>query len=122
MRDATFTITNLGMFRVDGFTPIVHLPQCAVLGVGRIVREPAVHAGAVVARDMITLSLTFDHRVVDGRRQPASSTRSGAASSNRSPGSCREDSPMNDVDAADRPLHLPEADSPRPPGPKSART
>ena len=66
MRDATFTVTNLGMFRVDGFTPIITLPQCAVLGVGRIVREPAVREGAVVVRDRITLSLTFDHRVVDG--------------------------------------------------------
>jgi pyruvate dehydrogenase E2 component (dihydrolipoamide acetyltransferase) len=66
MRDATFTITNLGMFRVDGFTPIIHLPQCAVLGVGRIVREPAIHEGAILPRDRITLSLTFDHRVVDG--------------------------------------------------------
>ena len=66
MRDATFTITNLGMFGIDSFTPIIHLPQCAILGVGRIVREPAVHEGAIVPRDMMTLSLTFDHRVVDG--------------------------------------------------------
>src|SRR5207248_1572474 len=42
MRDATFTVTNLGMFGVDAFTPIVHLPQSAVLGVGRLVREPVV--------------------------------------------------------------------------------
>ncbi len=66
MRDATFTITNLGGFGIDAFTPILHLPQCAVLGVGRIVREPAVHGDRVVPRDMLTLSLTFDHRVVDG--------------------------------------------------------
>jgi pyruvate dehydrogenase E2 component (dihydrolipoamide acetyltransferase) len=66
MRDATFTITNLGMFGIDAFTPIIHLPQCAILGVGRIVREPAVVDDAIVPRDMITLSLTFDHRAVDG--------------------------------------------------------
>jgi pyruvate dehydrogenase E2 component (dihydrolipoamide acetyltransferase) len=66
MRGATFTITNLGGLGVDAFTPIVHLPQCAVLGVGRIVREPAVVGGQVVPRDQVTLSLTFDHRVVDG--------------------------------------------------------
>ena len=63
---STFTVTNLGGFCVDAFTPILNLPQCAVLGVGRVVREPAVHEGQVVPRDMVTLSLTFDHRVVDG--------------------------------------------------------
>lgn len=66
MRDATFTITNLGMFGVDAFTPILHLPQCAVLGLGRIVRVPAVVGDRVVPREQITLSLTFDHRIVDG--------------------------------------------------------
>jgi pyruvate dehydrogenase E2 component (dihydrolipoamide acetyltransferase) len=66
MRDSTFTVSNLGMFGVDAFTPIIHLPQCSTLGVGRIVRVPAVVEGAVVPRDMVTLSLTFDHRVVDG--------------------------------------------------------
>ena len=66
MRGATFTVTNLGMFAIDAFTPIIHLPQCAVLGVGRIVKEPAVVEDRVVPRDMMTLSLTFDHRVVDG--------------------------------------------------------
>jgi pyruvate dehydrogenase E2 component (dihydrolipoamide acetyltransferase) len=65
MRDATFTVTNLGSLGVDAFTPILHLPQCAVLGVGRIIREPAV-VNQVVPRDQLTLSLTFDHRVVDG--------------------------------------------------------
>jgi pyruvate dehydrogenase E2 component (dihydrolipoamide acetyltransferase) len=66
MREATFTVTNLGMFGIDAFTPIVHLPQCAVLGVGRIVREPAIVAEQIVPRDLLTLSLTFDHRIVDG--------------------------------------------------------
>jgi len=66
MRGGTFTITNLGMFGIDAFTPIIHLPQCAVLGIGRIVREPAVVDDRVAPRDQMTLSLTFDHRVVDG--------------------------------------------------------
>lgn len=67
LRDATFTITNLGMYDVDGFTPIINPPQAAILGVGRI-RERAVPQadGRVVARAMLTLSLSFDHRVVDG--------------------------------------------------------
>src|SRR5439155_596870 len=66
MRDATFTITNLGMFGIDAFTPIIHLPQCAVLGIGRIVRKPAVVGDRIEPRDFLTMSLTFDHRVVDG--------------------------------------------------------
>jgi pyruvate dehydrogenase E2 component (dihydrolipoamide acetyltransferase) len=66
MRGGTFTVTNLGMFGIDAFTPILHLPQSAILGVGRIVREPAVVEERIVPRDRITLSLTFDHRVVDG--------------------------------------------------------
>jgi pyruvate dehydrogenase E2 component (dihydrolipoamide acetyltransferase) len=66
MRGAAFTVTNLGMFGIDAFTPIIQLPQCAVLGVGRIVKEPAVVQDRIEPRDMITLSLTFDHRVVDG--------------------------------------------------------
>jgi pyruvate dehydrogenase E2 component (dihydrolipoamide acetyltransferase) len=66
LRDATFTVTNLGGYGIDAFTPIITLPQCAVLGVGRIGREPAVVGDAVVPRHMMTLSLTFDHRVVDG--------------------------------------------------------
>jgi len=66
MQGGVFTITNLGMFGIDAFTPIINLPQCAILGVGRIVREPAVVNDQVVPRDQMTLSLTFDHRVVDG--------------------------------------------------------
>ena len=63
---ATFTITNLGPFGVDSFTPVINLPQCAILGVGQIVSEPAVVNNEVVPRDMLTLCLTFDHRIVDG--------------------------------------------------------
>jgi pyruvate dehydrogenase E2 component (dihydrolipoamide acetyltransferase) len=66
MSNASFTISNLGGHGVDAFTPIILLPQSAVLGIGRIVREPAVVDDQIVPRDMVTLSLTFDHRVVDG--------------------------------------------------------
>ncbi|MBC7314918.1 MAG: 2-oxo acid dehydrogenase subunit E2, partial [Chloroflexi bacterium] len=62
----TFTITNLGMFGVDMFTPIINLPECAILGVGRIHPEPAVAEGQIVIRQRMWLSLTFDHRLVDG--------------------------------------------------------
>ncbi|MBY0231517.1 MAG: 2-oxo acid dehydrogenase subunit E2, partial [Gemmataceae bacterium] len=62
----TFTLTNLGMFGIDAFTPIINWPQVAILGVGRIAKRPAVEGGAVVARDLVTLSLTFDHRATDG--------------------------------------------------------
>ncbi len=69
LRDATFTITNLGMYEIDAFTRVVTLPQCAVLGVGRIVARPVVvdeTSERVAARRMVALSLSFDHRLVDG--------------------------------------------------------
>jgi pyruvate dehydrogenase E2 component (dihydrolipoamide acetyltransferase) len=65
----TFTITNLGMYEIDAFTPIINLPECAVLGVGRIVpKQVVIDAAAerVAIRRMVFLSLTFDHRLVDG--------------------------------------------------------
>ncbi len=62
----TFTLTNLGMFGIDAFTPIINLPECAILGVGRIQRRPVMQGDAVVGRDLVWLSLTFDHRLVDG--------------------------------------------------------
>ena len=63
----TFTITNLGSFGADSFTPIVNPPQCAILGVGRIVDKPVTTPkGKVRTRPTMWLSLTFDHRVVDG--------------------------------------------------------
>jgi len=62
----TFTITNLGMHEIDAFTPVINLPEAAILGVGRIQPKPVVKDGAVVVRQMWTLSLVFDHRLVDG--------------------------------------------------------
>lgn len=66
MQGGTFTISNLGGFGIDAFTPVINLPEAAILGIGRIVEKPVVRAGVIVARPVITLSLTFDHRVVDG--------------------------------------------------------
>jgi len=64
----TFTITNLGMLGVEGFTPVINLPECCILGVGRIVPKPVVaEDGVTIApRPMMSLSLAFDHRVIDG--------------------------------------------------------
>ena len=62
----TFTVTNLGNLGVDAFTPILNLPQVAILGVGRIVEEPVIEQGAIVAGRTLQLSLTFDHRALDG--------------------------------------------------------
>ncbi len=66
MSGGVFTVTNLGAFGIDAFTPIINVPETAILGVGCIRREPAVHNDQIVPRDKMTLSLTFDHRVVDG--------------------------------------------------------
>lgn len=66
LQKGTFTITNLGAFGIDSFTPIINLPQSAILGIGRIVREPVVRENAIMPGEMLTLSLTFDHRVIDG--------------------------------------------------------
>ena len=62
----TFTITNLGMYDVDGFTPVINLPEAAILGVGRITPKAVVLDGEIVVRQMMVLSLAFDHRLVDG--------------------------------------------------------
>jgi pyruvate dehydrogenase E2 component (dihydrolipoamide acetyltransferase) len=69
LHGGTFTVTNLGMYEIDAFTPIINLPECAILGVGRIVPKQVVtdaEAERVAIRHMVFLSLTFDHRLVDG--------------------------------------------------------
>lgn len=66
LEGGTFTVTNLGMFGIDTFTPILNLPQAGILGIGRIVEEPVVRAGRLEIGHTLSLSLTFDHRVVDG--------------------------------------------------------
>jgi pyruvate dehydrogenase E2 component (dihydrolipoamide acetyltransferase) len=62
----TFTITSLGAFGVDAFTPVINLPEAAILGVGRIAPKVVPRDGQAVIRSMCTLSLVFDHRLVDG--------------------------------------------------------
>jgi pyruvate dehydrogenase E2 component (dihydrolipoamide acetyltransferase) len=66
MQDGTFTVTNLGTYGVEVFTPIINYPQSAILGLGRIRRQPVAMGDQVVLREQVTLSLTFDHRIVDG--------------------------------------------------------
>jgi pyruvate dehydrogenase E2 component (dihydrolipoamide acetyltransferase) len=67
LQGGTFTVTNLGMYGIDAFTPIINPPEAAILGLGAIRREPVLVEGdRVVPREMMTLSLTFDHRIVDG--------------------------------------------------------
>ncbi|MEW1796971.1 dihydrolipoamide acetyltransferase family protein [Streptomyces niveus] len=62
----TFTLNNYGVFGVDGSTPIINHPEAAMLGIGRIVAKPWVHDGELAIRQVVQLSLTFDHRVCDG--------------------------------------------------------
>jgi pyruvate dehydrogenase E2 component (dihydrolipoamide acetyltransferase) len=64
----TFTISNLGMFGVDAFSAIVNAPQAAILAVGRIAERIVPVDGHPAVRPMITLTASFDHRVVDGAR------------------------------------------------------
>jgi pyruvate dehydrogenase E2 component (dihydrolipoamide acetyltransferase) len=66
MKGSTFTISNLGMYAIDAFTPIINLPETAILGVGRIQDKPVVLNQAIEIRPMMTVSLSFDHRVIDG--------------------------------------------------------
>ena len=64
--DGTFTITNLGMYDVDEFTAVINPPEAAILAVGKIADTPVVENGEVVVRPIMTLSLTYDHRIIDG--------------------------------------------------------
>ena len=62
----TFTVSTLGATGIDWFTPVLNPPQIAILGVGRVAERAVVIAGQVVARPMMTLTLVFDHRALDG--------------------------------------------------------
>jgi pyruvate dehydrogenase E2 component (dihydrolipoamide acetyltransferase) len=68
IQGGTFTISNLGMYGVDAFQAIVNAPQAAILAVGRILERPVAVNGEVVVRPVLTLTVSFDHRVVDGAR------------------------------------------------------
>jgi pyruvate dehydrogenase E2 component (dihydrolipoamide acetyltransferase) len=62
----TFTVSNLGMFGIDQFTPIINAPEAAIMGVGSIVPQPVVIDGEIVMRDRMRVTLSCDHRVVNG--------------------------------------------------------
>jgi pyruvate dehydrogenase E2 component (dihydrolipoamide acetyltransferase) len=66
LRGGTFTVTNMGTLGVDHFTPIINTGEGAILGVGQIVDRPAVVDGALAVRPTVPLSLSFDHRLLDG--------------------------------------------------------
>jgi pyruvate dehydrogenase E2 component (dihydrolipoamide acetyltransferase) len=68
LRGSTFTVTSAGKLAGLFHTPIVNYPEVAILGVGRIAPRPVVRDDAVVVRQMGTIAVTFDHRVVDGAR------------------------------------------------------
>jgi pyruvate dehydrogenase E2 component (dihydrolipoamide acetyltransferase) len=66
LRGGTFTISNYGAIGGLYATPMLHLPQVAILGVGRLIEKPVVHEGEIAVRTILPLSLTFDHRAMDG--------------------------------------------------------
>ena len=66
LEDGTFTISNLGMFGIEQFVAVLNPPQAAILAVGATVDTPVARDGAVVVRPMMTMTLTVDHRAVDG--------------------------------------------------------
>ncbi|MCZ2264837.1 2-oxo acid dehydrogenase subunit E2, partial [Isoptericola sp. QY 916] len=68
LMNGTLTITNIGVFGVDSGTPILNPGEPAILGLGQVARRPWEHDGEVALRQVTTLSLTFDHRVVDGEQ------------------------------------------------------
>jgi pyruvate dehydrogenase E2 component (dihydrolipoamide acetyltransferase) len=66
LNGGTFTITNLGMYNIESFTPIINQPQVAILGVNKMTDTPVVINGEITVRPLMKFSLTFDHRAVDG--------------------------------------------------------
>ena len=67
MSGGTFTITNGGVFGSLMSTPIINVPQSAILGMHKIQERPMVVSGKIEARPMMYLALSYDHRIVDGR-------------------------------------------------------
>jgi pyruvate dehydrogenase E2 component (dihydrolipoamide acetyltransferase) len=66
LEGGTFTITNLGSLEIEQFMPIINVPECAIMGVGAIVKKPVVVGDQIEVRPMMALTLAFDHRLVDG--------------------------------------------------------
>jgi pyruvate dehydrogenase E2 component (dihydrolipoamide acetyltransferase) len=66
VQGGTFTITNLGMFGTSSFTPVINPPEACILGLNAVADRPVAIGGQVVVRPMTTLSLSADHRILDG--------------------------------------------------------
>jgi len=66
LKGGTFTVSNLGSVGVGFFTPIINYPESAILGVGRMAEKPVARNGKVEIRKVLPLSVTYDHRIVDG--------------------------------------------------------
>ena len=66
LKGSSFSVSNLGSVGVEFFTPIINYPESAILGVGRIMEKTAVKSGKIEIRKMLPLSLTYDHRIIDG--------------------------------------------------------
>jgi pyruvate dehydrogenase E2 component (dihydrolipoamide acetyltransferase) len=67
MQDAVLTISNLGAYGIDAFTPVINYPEVAIMGLGAVRREPVVHGDdRILVRERMVLSLTFDHAAIDG--------------------------------------------------------
>ena len=66
LQNGTFTLTNLGNYKIEAFTPIINPPEIAILGIGKILDKPIVENNEIKIAPMMTLSLSFDHRAVDG--------------------------------------------------------
>jgi len=62
----TFTVTNLGMFGVNTFLPIINPPEAAILAAGRTMKKPAVSENRIIVKPVMTLTLAYDHRIIDG--------------------------------------------------------
>ncbi|MBI2581287.1 2-oxo acid dehydrogenase subunit E2 [Candidatus Woesearchaeota archaeon] len=71
MMGGSFTISNIGSIGGTFFTPIINYPEAAILGVGKIVEKPVVKDGKIVIRKIMPLSLTYDHRIIDGAQAAA---------------------------------------------------
>jgi len=66
LQGGTFTLTGLGFLDIEAFTPILNPPEVGILGVGKIIEKPVVENGEIKVGQRMTLSLTFDHRIIDG--------------------------------------------------------
>lgn len=71
MSGSTFTISSLGMFGVEEFSAIINQPESAILAIGAIIDTPVARNGSVVIRPMMKLTLTYDHRIIDGAKAAA---------------------------------------------------